>query len=227
MSSTISLKIISDHRETPSGIPGLLSKNGMPVTFAQLKAGDYNINNEIIIERKSAEDFVQSLISGRLFVQCEKLSKTGMRPYILLEGNPYKTAHQIDKLAVRGALISVITAWQIPVIHSGNVEDSASVLLMLCKQILKRNHLLRFNCNKPKRISNHKLKFIQGLPKVGSVMALRLLEQYGSIRNIINADEKSLQQIDGIGKKTAKTIHDFFISEFFTNQKKSDTSIYL
>ncbi len=209
----MSLKIISDHRETPSGIPGLLSENGISVTFAQLKAGDYSINNEIIIERKSAEDFIQSLISGRLFAQCEKLCKTGMRPYILLEGNPYQTAHQVDKRAIKGALISVITSWQIPVIHTENIEDSASVLLLLCSQILKRSHLLRFNNYKPKKIKNHKLKFIQGLPKVGSVMALRLLEHYGSIKNLIAADEKSLQKVDGIGKKTAKIIHDFLISE--------------
>lgn len=227
MISTISFKIISDHRETPSGIPGLLIENGMSVTFAQLKAGDYNINNEIIIERKSADDFVLSLVSGRLFAQCEKLSKTGMRPYILLEGNPYQTAHQIDKRAVRGALISVITSWQIPVIYSENVEDSVSVLLMLCKQMQKRTHLLRFNNYKPKKISNHKLKFIQGLPKVGSVMALRLLEHFGSIKNIMTADEESLQKVDGIGNNTAKKIHEFLISGNSVSQakEKSETAV--
>lgn len=227
MSSVFSLKIISDHRETPSGIPDLLSENGMSVTFAQLKAGDYCINDEIIIERKSADDFIQSLISGRLFVQCEKLCKTGMRPYILLEGNPYQTAHQIDKRAIKGALISVITSWQIPVIHSENIEDSASVLLMLCSQLLKRSHLLRFNNYKPKRINNHKLKFIQGLPKVGSVIALRLLEHFGSIQEIIAADEKSLQKVDGVGKNTAKKIHDFLISgnSGFKAKEKDETAL--
>jgi Fanconi anemia group M protein len=213
MISANSFFIISDHRETHSGIPDLLIKNDIKVSFAQLKAGDYCINDEIIIERKSAEDFLQSLISGRLFAQCEKLCKSGMRPYILLEGNPYKTAHQIDKRAVKGALISVIASWQIPVINSENIEDSASVLLMLCSQILKRSHMLRFNNYKPKRIKNHKLKFIQGLPKVGSVMALRLLEHFGSIKNLMSADEASLQKVEGIGKKTAKIIHDFLISE--------------
>lgn len=206
--------IIADNREYPSGIPDKLLEHGMKVSFSQLKAGDYTINDEIIIERKSAEDFVQSLISGRLFAQCEKLCKTAMRPYILLEGNPYETAHDIDHRAVKGALISVITSWQIPVIHTADKQDSASVLLMLCGQLLKRSYALRYNNYKPKKAANHKLRFVQGLPKVGPVMALRLLEKYGTIRNLINADEKSLLQTEGIGKKTAKTIQDFLAAEF-------------
>jgi len=219
MNTSHSFFITADHREMPSGIPDLLMEHGISVSVEQLKTGDYTVNNEIIIERKSAEDFVQSLLSGRLFGQCERLCKSGMRPYILLEGNPCLTEHQIDNRAVKGALISVITSWQIPVIQSENQQDSASVMIMLFNQMLKRNYLLRYSNYKPKKEANHKLRFIQGLPKVGSVMALRLLEKYGSIRNIINADEKSLLQTDGIGKKTAKIIHDFCISGFPLNQE--------
>ncbi|MEA3449040.1 MAG: ERCC4 domain-containing protein [Bacteroidota bacterium] len=209
MDSSIAPGIISDHREKTSGIPDLLSQKGMNVSFAQLKTGDYRLNNNLIIERKSAVDFIQSIISGRLFNQCAKLNKTGLRPYILLEGNPYQTSHQIDRRAVKGALISVISSWQIPVIHSKNTEDSAATLFILSKQTLKQNDFLRKSGYKPKTIKNQKLKFLQGLPKVGSVMALRLLNHFGSIQKIVEADEKSLIKVKGIGNNTAKKIYDF------------------
>lgn len=203
------ITIAADYREKPSGIPDLLTKGGMEVKIIQLKVGDYIINTEIVIERKSAEDFVQSLVSGRLFIQCANLSKMSFRPLLLLEGNPYQTAHQIDKHAIKGALLSVITAWQVPVIYSKNTEDSAEMLLMLANQTLKQNILVRFNGYKPKKLKSHRLKFLQGLPKTGAVTASKLLEHFGSIENVINADIKALQEVNGVGKVMAEKIREF------------------
>ena len=201
--------ITADYREKPSGIPDLLLQNGVVVNFIQLKVGDYVINNEIVVERKSAEDFVQSLVSGRLFGQCASLSKTCLRPLLLLEGNPYKTAHKIDQQAIKGALLSIVTAWQVPVIHSKNHQDSAAMLLILSKQTMSQSHLVRFSSYKPKRIKNHRLRFLQGLPKIGAVTASRLLEHFGSIEAVVNADIKALQEVKGVGKIMAVKIKAF------------------
>ena len=201
--------IIADFREKPSGIPDLLIQSGAAVNFIQLKVGDYVINDEIVVERKSAEDFIQSLVSGRLFIQCANLSRTCLRPLLLLEGNPYQTAHKIDRQAIKGALLSIVTAWQVPVIYSKNHEDSAAMILMLTKQTLQQSHLVKFSSYKPKRIKNHRLRFLQGLPKTGAVTASRLLEHFGSIEAVVNADIKALQGINGIGKVVAEKIREF------------------
>jgi len=201
--------ISADYREKPSGIPDLLIQSGAAVNFIQLKVGDYVINDEIVVERKSAEDFIQSLVSGRLFIQCANLSRTCLRPLLLLEGNPYQTAHKIDRQAIKGALLSIVTAWQVPVIYSKNHEDSAAMILMLTKQTLQQSHLVKFSSYKPKRIKNHRLRFLQGLPKTGTVTASRLLEHFGSIEAVVNADIKALQGINGIGKVVAEKIREF------------------
>jgi len=201
--------ITADYREKPSGIPDLLTQSGVEVNFIQLKVGDYVINDEIVVERKSAEDFIQSLVSGRLFIQCANLSRSCLRPLLLFEGNPFQTAHKIDKQAIKGALLSIVIAWQVPVIYSKNIEDSAAMLLMLTKQTLQQSYLVRFSNYKPKRIKNHRLKFLQGLPKTGTVTASRLLDHFGSIENVINADVKALQEVNGIGKVVAEKIREF------------------
>ena len=70
------LKITADYRETPSGIPDLLSSfENVDLKLKNMKAGDYFLNNNLLIERKSKEDFVQSLMQNRLFEQCLKLVK--------------------------------------------------------------------------------------------------------------------------------------------------------
>ena len=67
------LKITADYREKPSGIPDLLLKENIELTTENMKAGDYLINNHLLAERKTGEDFIQSLINNRLFGQCLKL----------------------------------------------------------------------------------------------------------------------------------------------------------
>lgn len=61
------LKIICDFREKPSGIPKLLTDKKVDVLFSLLTTGDYVINDEIIVERKTAKDFIQSILTNRIF----------------------------------------------------------------------------------------------------------------------------------------------------------------
>jgi ERCC4-type nuclease len=65
MNSTIQtlLVIVADHREQQSGIPGLLLKSGAKVNLRQLRTGDYIINDEMVVERKSAEK-IRVFVSG-------------------------------------------------------------------------------------------------------------------------------------------------------------------
>ena len=201
--------ILADYREESSGIPGLLLQREVELSIMNLKKGDYVINDEIVVERKSAEDFIQSLISGRLFTQCARLRKSYVRPFLLLEGDPYHTAHKIDSRAVKGALLSIVSSWQIPVIHSENTDDTVNLLIMLGNQTLRQAHLVPYNGRKPRRIRNHRLRFLQGLPNTGPLTASRLYEHFGTIREIVNASVEDLLEVEGVGKKTAGKIHEF------------------
>ncbi len=205
------IKITCDFRERNSGIPKLLADNKVDISFTSLCAGDFIINDQIIIERKTAEDFIQSIMDNRLFEQCSKLKKDSRRVLILIEGNPYKTKHKIDGRAVKGAILSILTAWQIPVIYSQSIETSIELLLMLGTQSLKENVYLRtYKGYKTKKIKSQRLKFLQGIPSTGPAIAGRLLENFGNIKSIVNASVEELRKIKGIGKKNAKRIIDFF-----------------
>lgn len=204
------IKIIADYREKHSGVPELLIQKNAEVRFASLAVGDYIINGHITVERKSSEDFIQSLISNRLFEQCSRFRKKAGRVLMLVEGNPYQTEHRIEKQAVKGALLSVMISWQIPVIHSKNVEDSASILIMLGMHSLKNNNFVRqISGYKPKKIKLHQLRFLQGLPCIGPTLAGRLYNHFGNIKSVVTANAEELQKIKDIGKKSAKTIIDF------------------
>ncbi len=208
------IKITSDFREKHSGIPKSLAERKADVTFSNLTAGDYIINDQIIIERKTAEDFIQSIFDNRLFEQCSKLKKEQQRVLILLEGNPYETRHEINTLAVKGAILSILTAWQIPMIITQNKENSIELIMMLGRQSLNENKFIKaFKGIKAKKKSSQKLRFLQGIPSTGPVISERLINNFGSIKSIVNAGTDELKKIKGIGKKNANRIFDFFNSQ--------------
>ena len=66
------------------------------------------------------------------------------------------------------------------------------------------------------------LFIIESLPNIGPVNAKNLLEHFGTVANIINASESQLQEVEGIGKKTAVNIRKVVDSKYlyFQNEIK-------
>jgi Fanconi anemia group M protein len=48
--------------------------------------------------------------------------------------------------------------------------------------------------------------FVEGLPNVSAILAQRLLSHFGSIKDIVNASEKELIEVNGVGKNIASEI---------------------
>jgi ERCC4-type nuclease len=93
----ILLKIIVDYREKASGLMDLLKNEGCFIEVKKVSHGDYIINGAITIERKTAKDFLISIIDGRLFKQFSKLKEFCKNPILIIEGNPYHTDLKFDR----------------------------------------------------------------------------------------------------------------------------------
>ena len=208
------MPLIIDYAEKRSGIPDLLKNRGIDTVFNKLDAGDYIINNEIIIERKSSLDFIQSLISGRLFQQFVKIRKFRKPAILLIEGDPYATQYKISRDALTGAFVSISIAWQIPVLFSSGREETARLLEIALRQRTKEKIYYPSGKHVVKRKHKPHLSFLAGLPGIGTKTAEALLEQFGSIRSLVNASLKSLMKTKGIGKKRATEIYNFLYNSY-------------
>lgn len=204
------LTIIADNREKSSGVPDLLADRDVDVKMEQLSVGDYMIGDDIVIERKTSGDFVQSIINRHLFDQCARLRKTGKLPLIIVEGNPFKTRHDINPEAIKGALLAVSLSWQIPIIRSSGKEDTAHLMIMASKQQINPPVFIRKTGKKPKKMQKQQHYFVQSLPYVGPALAHRLLAHFSTIEQIILADISSLEKVEGIGKTKAAKLFEFF-----------------
>src|SRR5574339_1043913 len=197
-----------DHSERESVLLELLRQSeDFEVRLARLRVGDYLINDEVLIERKTIADFAASLVDGRLFPQAACLARDGRRTVVLIEGPPAPSMPDVHPHAVQGALISLAAMWRLPVLHTVDADDSLRVMRFLAAQV--RTGGERVVCRygrKPKRLATRRLFLLQGLPGVGPALASRLLKQLGSIRSVVTADIDRLQQVRGVGPKKATRI---------------------
>jgi len=201
------MHIAVDFREKASGIVDNLIGQGVSVDVKHLDHGDYLINDTVTIERKTGNDFIVSIIDGRLFNQIAALKKECSRPLVLIEGNPFKTDFRMNSSAIRGAILSIQSVWYIPVVYSRSKEDTKNILITLAKQTGDQQEecVLRHGY-RPKRLHSKKLYVLQGLPQIGPILARRLLGHFKSIKNVINASEEDLIKVDGIGRHLASKI---------------------
>jgi len=208
------LKITVDYREEASGLIDLLKNEDISIEVKKVPYGDYIINDSITIERKTARDFLVSIIDGRLFNQLSNVKKYCTNPILVVEGNPYKTDLNFDPMAIKGALISAQVIWYIPVIFSRSKEDTRDIFLMIGNQEETYIDVVPLRGGyRPKRLKSKQLYLLQGLPQVGPMLAKRLIEHFRSVSKIMNASIDELTEVDGIGRVSATKIREVLDTE--------------
>jgi Fanconi anemia group M protein len=73
---------------------------------------------------------------------------------------------------------------------------------------------------KPVSLWEQQLFIVESLPNIGPVNAKNLLQHFGSVEKVLNASESELQEVDGIGEKTAKNIRKVVESEYLYFNKE-------
>jgi ERCC4-type nuclease len=71
--------VVADVFEKASGVPAALAHLDVQVMIEPLPAGDYQISDEILIERKTLPDLHGSLARNRLWAQLGRLRDAAAR----------------------------------------------------------------------------------------------------------------------------------------------------
>ena len=209
MLACVPLRITVDHREKASGLIGLLQEEDVVVEVKYLRYGDYFIHDAVTIERKTARDFLISIIDGRLFRQITNLKRHCKKPLLLIEGSPYQTDLHVDVNAIKGALLSVQAIWHIPVVISESKEDSKDIMLTIGRQHERSIDVVPLRVGyRPSRLKSQQLFVLQGLPGVGPTLAKRLMKRFKSVSNVMRAAAEELSKVDGIGPVSAGRIRE-------------------
>jgi DNA excision repair protein ERCC-4 len=204
------IQVTVDDRERPSEVVAELEKlGGVVVKIEHLALGDYSIDGAVLIERKTAADFAQSLIDGRLFRQAGRMANSRLRPAYIIEGtNAEWSVLGVSRQALQGALVTLMLIFDIPVFRSSGPAESAHLILYVGSQLarLRDPEYLPYRQAKAKRKKSRQLRILQSLPGVGPDRAKRLLERFGTVRACFVASAAELIEVEGIGPKTAAAI---------------------
>ena len=215
--------VFADTREGNSKVIRHLSEMEIDVKVQAMAVGDYQVSDEVVIERKTAKDFVDSIVDKRLFKQARSLMEEFKRPLIILEGDDLYNG-MINPNAIRGSIASIALDFGISIIPTRNAQDTAAMIkrIAIREQSGEKTPIQIRTDKKPVNLWEQQLFIIESLPNIGPVNAKNLLEHFGTVANIINASESQLQEVEGIGKKTAANIRKVVDSKYlyFQNEIK-------
>lgn len=215
--------VFADTREGNSKVIRHLSEMEIDVKVQAMAVGDYQVSDEVVIERKTAKDFVDSIVDKRLFKQAKSLMEEFKRPLIILEGDDLYNG-MINPNAIRGSIASIALDFGISIIPTRNAQDTAAMIkrIAIREQSGEKTPIQIRTDKKPVNLWEQQLFIIESLPNIGPVNAKNLLEHFGTVANIINASESQLQEVEGIGKKTAANIRKVVDSKYlyFQNEIK-------
>lgn len=212
------IKIFVDVRERNTGILKILREK-VDIDIRQLDVGDFILSDRICVERKTVEDFLQSIIDKRLLSQAGELSRNFEIPILVIEGEKdLYSLREIHPNAIRGAIASLAIDFGISIIPTKDEEDTAHLLYIIAKREQEeRGREIPLRGEKKPLLLEEKQRYvIESFPNISAVLAKRLLEKFGSVYNVMNASKKELMNLEGIGEGKAEEIVKIIRSRYKT-----------
>jgi Fanconi anemia group M protein len=199
--------IVVDSREKQSNVVYYLSSYPCSLVFRNVGVGDYICSEKVCVERKTINDFVSSIVDGRLFSQLESLKESYEKPVLIIEEYEDEIYRDVSDNVIYGAIARCI-AEGVSVIFSKSSYHTAKLIYYIAKkeQELHSRDVAFKPKPKAKSFSEQQVLLVASLPNVNTTLAKRLLRIFKTPRNVFNASEKQLQRVPGIGEKKAKAI---------------------
>jgi Fanconi anemia group M protein len=175
---------------------------GVSTEIKRLPVADYKAGRALV-ERKSVRDLHLAIIQGRFWPQIGRLSRTPLRPYLLIEGVDLD-AGALSAASVRGALLAV-DELGIGVIRTAGPEDSALWLKILAGRGHRRRRTTRSYAQRPAQAEAAEA-MLAAVPGISTVTAEALLNHFGSVAAVIAAGPAEWLSVRGVGPKRVQAL---------------------
>ena len=213
------VEVVVDQRELDSSIAKDLSTwDGLTTRLETLAVGDYVLSDRVAVERKSAADFVDSVLDAdrSLFAQVGELSRAYARPTVVVEGSNLYGQRNVEPNAIRGALASLAVDFGVSVLRTESEADTTALLATIARREQEtRDREVSVHGEKTTKTRTEQQEYVvSAIADIGPVTARSLLEALGSVEAVMTADEKRLQEVDGVGEVTAGRIREVVASAY-------------
>jgi ERCC4-related helicase/ERCC4-type nuclease len=213
------VEVVVDQRELDSAIAKDLStRDGLVTRLETLAVGDYVLSDRVAVERKSAADFVDSMLDAdrSMFEQVGELSRAYARPVMVVEGTNLYGQRDIDPNAIRGALASLAVDFDVSVLRTEDESDTTELLETIAKREQEtRDREVSVHGEKTTKTRAEQQEYVvSSIADIGPVTARTLLEHFGTVEAVMTAPEDDLLEVEGVGPVTAERIREVVGSEY-------------
>ena len=178
-----------------------------------LEIGDV-IVQDYILELKRGYDLIGSIYDHRIFFQIEKMKSTSLNPMIVV----YELTDAYEKVknnnVLNGFFVSCALS-KIPVVPVKSLEDIIYVLKKLDKisssNEINKNEVLNISFPKLKNDKERMIAALSCCEGIGFQKAKKLIDSFGSLKNLLSNVEK-IPQMKFFGCKTTENIKKVFLS---------------
>ena len=175
--------------------------------------GDYEVGDRAIVERKTARGLHFAIVKGTFWPQLGRIRRVARFGYLIVEGEDLDDG-PISPAAIRGACIAAMDLG-IQIVRSRDIADSARWLHRLVERRAAWEHRSRPTyAQRPKREAGVPAAeaALAAVPGISEATANALLCQFGSLRQVVNADPAEWRRVRGIGRKRSRAMAETFHS---------------
>jgi len=185
------------------------------VEIATLPIGDAIIGDIYVIERKRSDDFVASMLDGRLISQARRLMASAPRTILVAEGGDFAT-RAVHNNAISGMLALLVAEIGLSVVPTKDTKGTARLIAMLAKRCAKKQRKQSELLQERLRISEDE-RILGIAPSPWTIVhasggsgtkRLEPMQQEKKNRELRRGREKLLQSIIGIGPIRARRLLD-------------------
>lgn len=207
---TVTLEI--DDREDDRLVTILTGVPNLNIMTTRLEMADFiarHGGSQLAIERKTTADLSASIDDNRLAEQVHRMSRSGTPCCFIIEGGV--TGQRTQPLPRLASLQTRLNfGMNMRVLETIDLQHTAYVIVTAI-----RDHFFGTGTAfdlKPVKIPGigdvERAQFmLQSIPGISPARAAALINRFGSIANVSRATVKEIATIDGIGGKTAATLH--------------------
>jgi ERCC4-type nuclease len=213
------IEIVADQRELDSHIARDLStREGVTTRLETLAVGDYVLSDRVAVERKSVDDFLDTLLGNdrSMFDQVGDAARHYARPVVILEGERLYEKRNVHPNAIRGALSSLAVDFGASVLQTRDTDETADLLEVIARREQDRDDReVRVHGEKSsKTLAEQQEYVVSSVAEVGPVTARALLDHFGSVEAVMTADADELKAVSGVGDVTATQIREVVSGEY-------------
>ncbi|MEZ0345728.1 MAG: ERCC4 domain-containing protein [Infirmifilum sp.] len=206
------MTVIIDDREKKSPVIPELARLGVKFEFKRLEVADYDVSGIYGIERKTPDDFLNSILDKRLFEQSRYLKQVYAVPVVIIEGD-LSNATRYREVSLNQAYGAILALAEnnISVVNTGGPRETALFIYITSRRTEKKPSryappvkikVIKSNTSIPVA----QLNLVATLPGISYELAERILAEFKTPRKFFTATASELRRIPGLGSKKIQKI---------------------